>query len=377
MKTRKRIRIPVSRESARQAMALGRTAVRLVKKNPSLGFLIQETARGFEQDIPVIAEVIKKGTMLSRKIPADTSTGKSLNKTRGSLIETSSVKGTTESYSMFAYRRPRKLSQGAVKVQAIQTIVDVNTGCSENKRGYKSYMYLAAEPAIDDTPSNDSFYKLTIRELFDKLPKVKYDKDGTTIITNAQSQLIHLGALTNQMTISTPTGCVVDIYDLVPKFDIGGVTRETQFTGTGYGDPRWCVEQGNTSTNYRNLSADTMEAWDHVQFNPETSQTFNRVWKVIKKTRLLTTDGALHRHNSYFGLNKTVTYQKMAAAATTGQLFGGFCPCQMVVITGYPTSEGYSAEITNANIRMDFKMDYHVIPDEGGKYFFQGKNSIA
>lgn len=371
--------VRMNRPAIRKAARVAKTVYSAAKKEPTLRKMMGDTQKKFLRELPTLASVTHEAIKLSKKVPVDSSTGTSLNIQKSELIETKAVKGTSESYSMYAYRRPRKLSAGAVKVQAISTVLDANVTAADNKRGYQDYMWLAAEPAINDDPTNNSFYKFTLREFFDKLPRLKYSVDGISesVLTNEESQMIHLGTLTNQMTINTPTGCVVDIYDLVPRFDIGGATRVNSFTGTGYGSPSWCVQQGNNSTEYINLSGDSMEASDSVQFNPDTSQTFNRVWKVIKKTRLMTTDGAIHRHNSVFGLNKTITYQKMAQASTSGQLFGGVCPAQMVVVTGYPNNTKYAVGMTNVSIRNDFKLDYHVIPDQGGKYFFQGKNAIS
>ena len=68
------------------------------------------------------------------------------------------------------------------------------------------------------------------------------------------------------------------------------------------------------------------------------------------------TSNSIHRHRHVFNINKSITYDEMAQASVDGGT-APWCPTQMVVVRGYPTSTSLAAPCS-IEIQQETKLSY-------------------
>ena len=271
-------------------------------------------------------------------------------------IDTKAVGGGTYSSCYYMYR-PKATLKSPRQTYRYKTTVQTAFTSSATYQNITDVSVLHAVPVLNNPDSDSKYTNLSIKEAFRKVfrAQVKYS-DGLVDqeLTIPQSNMtIHLESVTAEMLITNGNNSSeITIYDLVPQYDLGPTTYNTEGYALGYMSPSWCWSQG--------LSSESIELKDNLtrsdlSSKPSDSVTFSRTWQVIKKTRITMTANSVHKHNLMVGINKSIPYQKMAQASTSGASFGGMCPTIMVVSRGLPTAT-LTADTSDVNISANLEL---------------------
>jgi len=181
------------------------------------------------------------------------------------------------------------------------------------------------------------------------------DKDGLPVEGLKDTLIADYHMLSSIMIIKAPeTGAIVDIYDIQPRFGIGPAVKISEVLTDNHLSPLQTWYKGLTSAVTIETEDDYAETT--VGSEPLESPTFRRTFNIIKKTTLRMTSNSIHRHRHVFNINKSVTYDEMAQASEDGGT-APWCPTQMVVVRGYPTSTSLAAPCS-IEIQQETKLSY-------------------
>ena len=200
---------------------------------------------------------------------------------------------------------------------------------------------LHARPVLNNPNDDTKYTNLTVQEAFTNVLRAKTEYTSNQLVdqelTIPESNMtVHLESVTAEMLITNgDKASEITIYDLVPQYDLGPTTYSSEGYAIGYMSPLWCWSEGllNESIELRDALS-----WSNIGAKPSDAVTFSRTWTTIKKTRITMASNSVHKHNLMVGINKSIPYQKMAQASTSGSSFGGFCPTILVTTRGLPTS---------------------------------------
>jgi len=346
-----------------------RAGVNILNKSASVG-LKQAT---FEEVSKLTTEGLAnyaKSTLERIKIPTPRSVGAAIAPFRGArateIVESGAVSAVTNSACLYVYAKPRKNINKYLGQKYVQTkvVTDPNITSTVNVQNYMDCNIACVERPQSDVATNARYAHLCIRDCFDTLLTPEVRKAGTagTLVIPEDSTSMHIGSISSELTINMGSSAgVLDIYDLVPKFDLGPATYFSGTFANGYMSPSWCFESITTNS----IQLDSAYAATTTSLRPTDSPTFSRTWKVIKKTRLQLTTNSVHRHNSYYGINTTISYQRMAQASTAGSMFAGICPVIMIVYRGYPSATNNVADSITFNASRVIRMTYSSVIGQG------------
>jgi len=285
--------------------------------------------------------------------------GRNLNLFKMQLLDQPSVGGTTESTSMFSYRPKRAVkTSDTIQYTAVRNKkLDVTN--EDGKQNVADRNLALLEPPNGDTLQSDNSYtNFSIRNEFDRMLRARtVDNTEQPLDQPKQSLIANFHSLASVMILRAPTqGAIVEIYDLQPKFSIGPATWVSEFYSRDHLSPLWCWIAGTQLAGQSSL--ETMDDISHttVGTDPMLSPTFRRTWNIIKKTTVRMTSNAIHRHRSVFNINKSVTYDEMAQASTSGGT-SPWLPTIMIVVRGYPTSTSLAEPVT-VNVQQESTLRY-------------------
>ena len=115
---------------------------------------------------------------------------------------------------------------------------------------------------------------------------------------------------------------ILDIYEVVPKHDMS--------VATTFGTPMTAWQTGMAA-----MSGGTSTTYTRLSVKPTDSYSFNLFWKVIKKTSVEMSVGAVHTHNSHWELNSVVQEQRASYATKN---MAGLTPWFLFVARGVPVT---------------------------------------
>lgn len=255
-------------------------------------------------------------------------------------IDTKAVGGTTYSSCYYMYR-PKTTLKSPRQNYRFKTSVQTSFDSESNEQKIGDVSVLHARP-VNNNPNDDTKYSaLSIQQAFDYMlrAQTKYNNESgtpTELTIPESNSTVHLESVTAEMLLTNgDNASEVTIYDCIPQYDLGPTEYNSERYAVGYMSPYWCWLEG--------LSSESIELRDNltagnIGSKPSDSVTFSRAWSIIKRTKITMTPNSIHKHNLMVGLNKSIPYQKMAQASSSGGSFGGMCPTIMVQTRGIPTS---------------------------------------
>lgn len=334
---------------------IGQTAADAAKRmgEESLKKMLQEDTLG---GLATVAA--KFATRAKTPVGAD---GLSLLPTslRDVSIPASAVGDVTGSANAYVYRPPRKRPHaGAVGYRGLTKKI-IEMTASANTQGTFAIDVMDMAPVQSNPADSTKYSNLTVKNLFDYYQQTSLES-GETLKLEQTS--IHLKSVMNELVLtnnSTDTA-FVDIYEVIPKFDLGDTVYANETRATGYMCPRYAFATG--------LSTDTMEVEDaysqsKIGAKPNQSILFQRCWKVVKHVRVNLTGGSVHRHKSVISVNKTIPYQEMANAASSGLKKAGYMSSYLLVTKGAPAS-GSTAAASNVTALCNMEATYDAFAAE-------------
>lgn len=324
--------------------------------------LKQELASKINSANPTIGGLAAIAIEASKKFktPAGVD-GRNLNIVDAELVETTAAKSTTDSASLYFYRPHRKSHPAESLDYTYKRNRSFQETIGANVQGVGDVNGMVLEPPLNDPNDNTSYSNISVRKIFTDALQARYrESDGTAVHQPEQNLSVHLGTYTQTLQIVAPAqGAIVDIYDLRPKFGIGPSTYIDETSLTGFMSPRYCMSTGLTEV----IEPDDTYTLAVLGARPVDSLMFKRTWEVIKKTTVRMTDSSIHRHRSVFGINKTISYQEMAQASTSGGM-APWCPTQMVIVRGFASTTEQAKGVTVA-FQQETSLNYRAYP--GGK----------
>jgi len=292
------------------------------------------------------------------KTPVGTS-GRNFNIMKLQLLDQPAVGGTTESTSLFSYR-PKRASKttDTIRYEAIRNKKATFTNNDGKQALGDRNLAVLVPPLGDDMDSNESWTNFAIQNEFDRMLRARTVNDNIAIDALKQTLVANYHSLSSVMIIKAPSeGAIVEIYDLQPKFGIGGSDSTSAGAGEKYSighmSPTWCWVNG-----YDNAIIETNDDYDEfiVNSEPLESPTFRRTWNIIKKTTVRMTSNSIHRHRFVFNINKSVTYDEMSQSSVEGGT-APWLPCQLIVSRGYPTASSLAAPVS-VEVQQESKLTY-------------------
>ncbi len=282
--------------------------------------------------------------------------GRNFNAQQEQLVDQPAQFGTTESSSMFSYRsgKTRGKTNDTILYESVRNKkVDISSSAGAQRVNDRNLLVLEP-PENDILASNDSWTNLSVKNEFERMLRALTTNDTASYELKKQALIAKFHALTSVMILRAPsTGAIVEIYDLKPKFGLGATTGSSEIFANGYMSPHWCWNTGLSSN-----TTETMDDYNEgvVGCDPTSAITFRRSWDIIKKTTVRMTPNSIHRHRLVFNINKSVTFDEMAQTTTRGGT-AEWCPCQMIVARGYPTSTSL-AEAVTVNVQQETKLKF-------------------
>lgn len=307
-------------------------------------------------DIDGVCSVVEKTA--EKLKPPRAKSGRNMNKTKRQLLDQPAVSGTTESNCLFSYRPKRaKKTTDTMYYHSIRNKKYTLAAPDGQQNAADRNLMLLVPPKNDDMKTDSSYCNLSVKNEFDRMLKARFiDKDGAAVEGLKDTLIADYHILASVMIIKAPsTGAIVDIYDIQPRFGLGPGTYENEaYLSTGHLSPLRTWKKGLTSA----VTIDTEDGYAEnvVGSEPLESPTFRRTFNIIKKTTVRMTSNSIHRHRHVFNINKSITYDEMAQSSDDGGS-APWCPTQMVVVRGYPTSSSL-AEACTIEIQQETKLSY-------------------
>lgn len=306
-------------------------------------------------DIDGICSVVEKTA--EKMKPPRAKSGRNLNKLKRELLDQPAVSGTTESNCLFSYRPKRsKKTTDTMFYHSIRNKKLNLTSTDGSQAAADRNLMLLVPPKNDNMKSDTSYCNISVKNEFDRMLKARFiDKDGAAVEGLKDTLIADYHMLSSVMIIKAPeTGAIVDIYDIQPRFGIGPATYISEALTDNHLSPLQTWYKGLTDA----VTIDTEDAYNNnvVGSEPLESPTFRRTFNIIKKTTLRMTSNSIHRHRHVFNINKSITYDEMAQASVDGGT-APWCPTQMVVVRGYPTSTSLAAPCS-IEIQQETKLSY-------------------
>ena len=306
-------------------------------------------------DIDGICSVVEKTA--EKMKPPRAKSGRNLNKLKRELLDQPAVSGTTESNCLFSYRPKRsKKTTDTMFYHSIRNKKYTLSSTDGFQNAADRNLMLLVPPSGDDMKTDTSYCNISVKNEFDRMLKARFiDKDGAAVEGLKDTLIADYHMLSSIMIIKAPeTGAIVDIYDIQPRFGIGPATKISEGLTNNHLSPLQTWYKGLTSAVTIETEDDYAETT--VGSEPLESPTFRRTFNIIKKTTLRMTSNSIHRHRHVFNINKSVTYDEMAQASADGGT-APWCPTQMVVVRGYPTSTSLAAPCS-IDIQQETKLSY-------------------
>jgi len=281
---------------------------------------------------------------------------------RDVAIPASASGDVTGSANAYVFRPPRKRPvAGAVQYSKLgKKLIEMTTSAGSQSSFAIDVLDMA--PVSSNPTGNTKYSNMTVKAFFDFYQQSTLTSGESLRL---QQTSVHLKNVTNELLLTNNaiTTALVDIYEVVPKFDLGDTTYANDVRAQGYMCPRYAFYEG--------LNADTMEPEDSITMNkvnakPSDSILFQRCWKVIKHVRVNLTGGSTHRHKSVICVNKTIPYQEMANNSSSGLKKAGYMSSYLLVTKGVPEAAS-QAVATDVTALCNMQCDYDAYIGEQSK----------
>ena len=294
--------------------------------------------------------------------------------TRTAAIAGVAVKDYTQSASMYMYRPPRRNTpENVVKYVMKRSATDTQI-VNKDLVNCFDINILDAKP-VENNPDNSSDYsRLTVKRAFDQALSARVADPQQIENSRVAQSSIYVKSLSIDLTITNTyaTGTLLDVYELVPQHTLGPSTYSNEGYATGYMSPLWTYQQGLDTTQVLQID-DTLQV-SNLAANPMNSTHFTRTWKIVKHLRLNMTSESVHRHKSFYEINKTVSYQEMAQFSDNGGKFAGWNPTFLVMQRGVPITDDQAAA-AGLRYSVNMQLNYEATPDRQNKVIVFDSNT--
>jgi len=277
-------------------------------------------------------------------------------------IPGSAVGDFTTSSSMYMYRPALKRSMTGVNYIQKTRATGTKTSAADGQTAW-DISIVDAVPVLLNPDSNEKYSNLTIKKAFDDF--LIASNQGTDKLKLQQTS-IHMKSLTAEINIrnANSTPCILDLYEVIPKFDLGPTEYSNFGYAVGYMSPTWCWRQG-LITDTPQLE-DTL-ALETVGSRPSDSVNFSRSWKVVKRVKVNLTGNSTHIHKMAYAINKTVPYQAYAQFSTSGGKLSGWNPTVMCVLRGVSDTTNPLASAAGISYYSNLQLNYSGYMSEGSR----------
>jgi len=351
----------VKRSTVKKAAKAG---VKVIEKLPQVEAFRESLAK---EPIETIAKTCYAMARSRKRIEGVTGVNLMPVKARTTAIEGQALNDVTLSSTMYMFRPPRKRVDDAVKYCMKRTVSQDLDGILDGQMVFDIDV-LDAKP-VKNNPGNSSDYSpISVKKAFDNYLEGRLRKFNTDpseyAIANAEQGTIHVKSLSSELTIANlyGTGCFLDIYELVPQHNLGPSTYVSAVEATGAMSPLWTYATGLNQTD---MMEDTPSERS-LGMVPSNSTYWQRTWKVVKHVKVNMTGNSVHRHKSFYEINKTVSYPELDQFSPDGGKFAGWNPTYMIVFRGAP-SAGNLAAASQIRYTCDMQLNYEATPDRQNK----------
>ena len=173
--------------------------------------------------------------------------GRSLNVLDTELVDVTSAKSTSESACLYFYRPHRAKHPGETLDYTYKMNKHLNLSSTQDLEKWTDMNGMVSEPVKNDPADDTRYSNISLRECFD-LALLQLQSTSVAGITGNQKKQqcqLHLGTYSQTLQVVAPTGgCIVEIYDVKPKFTLGPTEYTDQYYATGYMSPFYCFATG-------------------------------------------------------------------------------------------------------------------------------------
>lgn len=319
------------------------------------------------EPIETLVNLAEKAAKSRKRVEGATGLSLIPTDTRQVSISAKAANDFTTSANMYMYRPPRKRVEDAMKYVMKRSVTGTSTG-DVNVNSIYDLNILDAKPVKDNPGSDSDYTPMSIERAFNNYleGRTYINSGGSGFLARTEQADIHVKSLTIDLTFSNlySTGVLIDVYELVPQFDLSSSTYESANYAPGYMSPYWTCTEGVSSSNVQ--QTDNTLAVTNLAFIPSNSTYFQRCWKKVKHLRLNMQSNGVHRHKSVHQINKTVTYQQMAQVSDDGGKFAGWNPSFLIIQRGIPTA-GEQASASSIRYSCNIQLNYEATPDKQNK----------
>ena len=344
---------------------LKKEALNLIQNEQSRATIAMEPMMG-------LAVIAAKLAMAHKRIEGANGINLQPSDQRTVELDSESTTGFTQSASMYMYRTPRKRVPDAVKYVMKRT-VSANVSSDADLQNMMDINIFDAVP-VDNNPGDATDYTpLSVKKAFETylLGETRAANSSSLVLAKNEQQSLHFKSLSVDLTIANlgSQGAIVDLYELVPQHNLGATSYNMGLgsrMADGFMSPYWCFEQGLSTTNVTQNNGGTAMTPFRLGSRPQDSTRFNRTWKMVKRIRLNLSTGAVHRHKSFYEINKTVSYVEWGQISAQGGKFAGWNPTFLLVTRGVPTSTD-AATGSSIKTTCNIQVNYEGTPDRQSK----------
>ena len=363
---------PTMKSSSKFAKSTGSTLRKEVAKLPQVQKFRESLA---SEPIETIAKLAQEASKQKKRVEGATGLNLMPVGARKAAISGTASNDFTTSTSMYMFRPPRKRVDDAVRYAMKRSVTNTQIG-AVNENNVYDINILDAKPVKNNPDTSSDYTPMSVKRAFDNmlLGNTTESADSTATVAKVAQSDLHVKSLSVDLTLSNlyATGVLIDVYELVPQFDLGPTEYSTENYSAGYMSPYWCCIKGIQGAKVIQTD-DTLETLD-LAFVPSNSTYFNRCWKTVKHLRLNMSANSVHRHKSVYEINKTVTWQQMDQVSGDGGKFAGWNPTFLIVQRGIPVA-GEQAAANSIRYSCNIQLNYEATPDKQAKVIVYDENT--
>jgi len=348
-------------KSASTLKRAGSFARRILKSDPVQAEL-KKTRRGMTAES--ILDKLTLGDLqgvASKAVPAlinhvGKHVGSSSSRHRGAVIQDGAYGGIKSSSSIYKLHNKRK-SQLQDQQYTYLANRYFRLNCAQNQQNCADANFLLGGWTGATLPVLGSYPMATLQNFMETLYQPTTTNPsgavGAAIPTKLTFKLDLKSIRTKtQIANASTMGCIVTVYECIPKLDTTYTGGGSATYGLGDFSPFYAFSTGMQeqafSTGFQ-ASALTLDV------KPTSSLRFNTYWKVFKETIIELPPGAVHIHNSHYEINALLNYYR--CTDTKGGL-QGITPCMMYTLRGLPVNDSVTlTNVASSLAAVDITMD--------------------
>ena len=234
-----------------------------------------------------------------------------------------------------------------------------------------------AVPVQNNPGTAADWTPLSVKQAFDNylLGKTQESASDNPHTMRVEQSSLHFKSLSAELTISnlSDKGAMIDLYELVPQHNLGATEYSTEIYANGFMSPSWCFNEGLKIDNDSVIMTEDELRAIKLGAKPQNSTRWNKTWKIVKQVRLNMSSGAVHRHKSFYEINKTVSHVEYGQLSALGAKFAGWNPVYMLVSRGVPETL-HAASDTSIKMSCNIQVNYEASPDRQSKVIVYDSN---